>query len=386
MASSGSTKPPPKPTFPSSASSPISSATTSPCTAISTSRPSSSSSSPTPSSRPTSPATSSARSSPPARTKPTSSPSANPTTPSSPASGKNIFTDALDDFEALDRDIIKGFRHFNDAGLIEIITCCATHGYMPLLGTDESVRAQIRTAVTAHQRHIGKHPRGIWAPECGYRPAGLWNYPRHPDRRLLLRPSLPPHRRRAGPQRVRHRLLLRRHPPHRRVRPRPLPLRAPQRRRRRPQRRAHDPQRLSPPLPALLRRRLLRSRSPAVPHHRLPPRPRHRHPGLVRQLRLPRRRQLPRLPQEALARRSSLLVRHRLQHRHGRQAALRPPPRRRAHPGPRLPLRPSRLGSHPRRHERHHPAHPLLPVRRRALRPLVVRRSALARSRRPHPP
>ncbi len=87
------------------------------------------------------------------------------------------FTDALHDFEAFDRDIVKGFRHFNDKGLIEIITCCATHGYMPLLGTDESVRAQVRTAVTTHQRHLGKHPRGIWAPECGYRPAGLWNYP-----------------------------------------------------------------------------------------------------------------------------------------------------------------------------------------------------------------
>jgi 1,4-alpha-glucan branching enzyme len=87
------------------------------------------------------------------------------------------FTEALRDFEALDRDIIKGFRHFNDKGLIEIITCCATHGYMPLLGTDESVRAQVRTAVTTHQRHIGKHPRGIWAPECGYRPAGPWTYP-----------------------------------------------------------------------------------------------------------------------------------------------------------------------------------------------------------------
>ena len=90
---------------------------------------------------------------------------------------QKYFSDALTDFQNLDCDIIKGFRHFNDAGLIEIITCCATHGYMPLLGTDESVRAQVRTAVNAHQRHIGKHPRGIWAPECGYRPAGMWSYP-----------------------------------------------------------------------------------------------------------------------------------------------------------------------------------------------------------------
>jgi 1,4-alpha-glucan branching enzyme len=48
---------------------------------------------------------------------------------------------------------------------------------MPLLGTDESVRAQIRTAVQTHKRHLGRNPRGIWAPECGYRPAGFWNYP-----------------------------------------------------------------------------------------------------------------------------------------------------------------------------------------------------------------
>jgi len=88
-----------------------------------------------------------------------------------------FFTTALDDFNALGGDIIRGFRRFNDAGLIEIITCGATHGYMPLLGTDESVRAQVRTAVSTHIRHIGKHPKGIWAPEAGYRPAGFWNYP-----------------------------------------------------------------------------------------------------------------------------------------------------------------------------------------------------------------
>ena len=87
------------------------------------------------------------------------------------------FNDALAQFQSLDRDIIRGFRYFNDKGLIEIITCGATHGYMPLLGTDESVRAQIRTAVITHQRHIGQNPKGIWAPECGYRPSGLWSYP-----------------------------------------------------------------------------------------------------------------------------------------------------------------------------------------------------------------
>src|ERR1019366_9253055 len=36
---------------------------------------------------------------------------------------------------------------------------------------------QIRTAVSTHVRHLGKPPKGIWAPECGYRPAGFWEYP-----------------------------------------------------------------------------------------------------------------------------------------------------------------------------------------------------------------
>jgi 1,4-alpha-glucan branching enzyme len=88
-----------------------------------------------------------------------------------------FFTSALDDFKALGGDIVRGFRYYSDAGMIEILTCGATHGYMPLLGTDESVRAQVRTAVSTHIRHLGKHPRGIWSPECGYRPAGFWDYP-----------------------------------------------------------------------------------------------------------------------------------------------------------------------------------------------------------------
>ena len=90
---------------------------------------------------------------------------------------QHFFREALDDFEALGGDIIAGFRRFHEKGQIEIITCGATHGYMPLLGTDESVRAQVRVAVATHERHIGSTPRGMWAPECGYRPAGRWEFP-----------------------------------------------------------------------------------------------------------------------------------------------------------------------------------------------------------------
>jgi len=88
-----------------------------------------------------------------------------------------FFSNALEDFQALDGDIVAGFRGFADKGMIEALTCAATHGYMPLLGTDESVRAQIRLAVATHTQHMGAKPRGIWLPECGYRPAGEWSFP-----------------------------------------------------------------------------------------------------------------------------------------------------------------------------------------------------------------
>ncbi len=88
-----------------------------------------------------------------------------------------FFELAQSDFAALGGDIVGGFRYFNDAGLIEIVTCCATHGYLPLLGNDESVTAQVKTGVATHERHLGRKPRGIWAPECGYRPAGMWQPP-----------------------------------------------------------------------------------------------------------------------------------------------------------------------------------------------------------------
>ena len=88
-----------------------------------------------------------------------------------------FYEQTLRHFEALGGDIIKGFRYFYESGAIEIITCGATHGYFPLLGTDASIRAQVRTGVETHRRFFGKKPNGIWLPECGYRPAGQWQFP-----------------------------------------------------------------------------------------------------------------------------------------------------------------------------------------------------------------
>lgn len=75
------------------------------------------------------------------------------------------------------RDIVGGFRFFQEQGSIEAITCCATHGYLPLLGTDESAQAQVRLGVETYQRHFGVQPRGIWLPECAYRPHYNWKSP-----------------------------------------------------------------------------------------------------------------------------------------------------------------------------------------------------------------
>ncbi|HZQ93098.1 MAG TPA: 1,4-alpha-glucan branching protein domain-containing protein [Terriglobales bacterium] len=81
------------------------------------------------------------------------------------------------DFAALGGDLIAGFKRYYDSGSIEIITCGATHGYFALLGADASIRAQVRVGVETHQRFFGRRPRGIWLPECAYRPAGPWRYP-----------------------------------------------------------------------------------------------------------------------------------------------------------------------------------------------------------------
>lgn len=99
---------------------------------------------------------------------------------------QEIFTERLADFrERYDRDIIGALRRLQDVGAIEIITSAATHGYLPLIGTDEAVRAQIRIGIDSYRRHFGRNPRGIWLPECAYRPAYDWappvSGPRVPD-------------------------------------------------------------------------------------------------------------------------------------------------------------------------------------------------------------
>ena len=68
-------------------------------------------------------------------------------------------------------NLIQGFKHFQDIGVLEIITCGATHGYFPILyTTEQTVKAQIAVGVQTYEKYFGKKPRGIWLPECGYVP------------------------------------------------------------------------------------------------------------------------------------------------------------------------------------------------------------------------
>ena len=95
---------------------------------------------------------------------------------------QRVYTRALVQFKhQWDRSIIDAFRYFQDQGSIEIITSGATHGYQALLGTDESCQAQIRLGVQTYEKYFGRKPRGIWLPECAYRPRYDWKSPVEPN-------------------------------------------------------------------------------------------------------------------------------------------------------------------------------------------------------------
>jgi 1,4-alpha-glucan branching enzyme len=80
-------------------------------------------------------------------------------------------------FRSLDGDLIGALRKFEDRGRIELISSAATHGFLPLLSRDESIRLQLAVGVAEHKRLFGRAPTGCWLPECAYRPGGPWDPP-----------------------------------------------------------------------------------------------------------------------------------------------------------------------------------------------------------------
>ena len=65
--------------------------------------------------------------------------------------------------ERINRDITGAFKRMQDEGHIEIITCAATHGYLPLLGEETAVQALVKLGVDTYKRRYGCQPNGIWA-------------------------------------------------------------------------------------------------------------------------------------------------------------------------------------------------------------------------------
>ena len=77
-------------------------------------------------------------------------------------------------FRRIEGDLVAAFRRLQDRGRLEIMGSAATHGYLPLLGRDESIRLQLAVGREEHRRLFGVAPTGCWLPECAYRPRGKW--------------------------------------------------------------------------------------------------------------------------------------------------------------------------------------------------------------------
>ena len=89
----------------------------------------------------------------------------------------NRFQEARATFcDGYGRNLVGAFRKFQELGKLEIITCAATHSFLPLMQEHpESVRAQIMVARDHYRQCFGCDPRGIWLPECAY-VAGVENF------------------------------------------------------------------------------------------------------------------------------------------------------------------------------------------------------------------
>ncbi len=71
-----------------------------------------------------------------------------------------------------DRDVVAGFVHHWDAGSLELLTCSATHCYLPgMVPAREGIGPQIELGVKGFEALTGRKPLGMWLPECAYHPS-----------------------------------------------------------------------------------------------------------------------------------------------------------------------------------------------------------------------
>ncbi|MCP4482023.1 MAG: DUF1957 domain-containing protein [bacterium] len=67
------------------------------------------------------------------------------------------------------RGILAAFKKFQDRGYLEIITCAATHAFLPFIKYEKAIDAQIKIAKQEYQRVFKREASGIWLPECAYK-------------------------------------------------------------------------------------------------------------------------------------------------------------------------------------------------------------------------
>lgn len=102
-------------------------------------------------------------------------------------------------FESIEGDIPAAFAALESHGRLELISSAATHGFLPLLARDESIRLQLALGAQEHRRLFGQAPVGCWLPECAYRPREAWHpWPTAP--RAAVRRGLDEHLADAGYQ------------------------------------------------------------------------------------------------------------------------------------------------------------------------------------------
>ena len=78
-------------------------------------------------------------------------------------------------FHDVDGDLLGAFRGLAERGRLELMTSAATHGFLPMLGRDESIQLQLEVGRSDFRRLFGLDSNGIWLPECAYRPRGVWH-------------------------------------------------------------------------------------------------------------------------------------------------------------------------------------------------------------------
>lgn len=74
-------------------------------------------------------------------------------------------------WESIGHDVVGALAKWSDTGSVDLITCSATHAYLPgFVSCPAALRAQLRLGKLAFQHLVGREAVGMWLPECAYDP------------------------------------------------------------------------------------------------------------------------------------------------------------------------------------------------------------------------